>query len=303
MSRGVARGVLLFFVCLALFADCLAGDRPILMSVDGEWHWFSELPAEGEASLSGEALSRTLSEEDWALWPVMRWAPSGVRHEGRLEVLRQPSGTHWLGTDDRGRDVASRLVHGARLSLRLALGCALLASLLGCLLALAAASRRWLDSLVLTLCDAIAAIPPLLAVLVVGGLVGGQSLAALVILISIPRAAVTARTVRDGLHAALAQPYCESARAVGCGSARLLLRHALPQCWRQLRVAAALTAATAVLAEVALSFLGLTAGPDPSWGELLRQAHENGRLWWLLVPAGVLTSLWAWALGRVAQDD
>jgi peptide/nickel transport system permease protein len=305
MSRRLARYIVLGFVLAALFADCLAGDRPILMSVGGDMHLLSELPADdGEGSLRGEALSEALSDEDWALWPVMRWSPSGIRHEGRIEVLRAPSREHWLGTDDRGRDVASRLIHGARLSLRLALGCALLASLLGCLLALMAASRSWLDSLVLSLCDAIAALPPLLAVVVVGGLVGGQSLWALIILISIPRAAVTARTVRDGLHAALGQPFCESARAVGCSQPRLLLRHALPQCWPQLRVAAGLTAATAVLAEVALSFLGLTAaGSDPSWGELLRQAHENGLLWWLLVPAGVLTSLWTWALGRMAQDD
>jgi peptide/nickel transport system permease protein len=158
--------------------------------------------------------------------------------------------------------------------------------------------------MILTSCDAIAAVPPLLAVVVVGGLVGGQSMWALVLLISIPRSAVTARVVRDGLKSALAMPFCESARAIGCSSAGILLQHALPQCWRQLRVAAALTAATAVLSEVALSFLGLTAaGSSPSWGELLRQAHENGLPWWLLLPAGCMTALLSWALGRVAETE
>lgn len=301
--RSVARGILTVFVFVALFADCLAGDSPILMSKDGELHVLSGASAaDGVLELRGQELSQALERDDWALWPALRWGPSGVRSFGQVEVLEEPSSVHWLGTDDRGRDVASRLVHGARLSMRLAVGCALLSCLLGALLALAAASRSWLDSVVLSTCDAIAAVPPLLAVLVVGGLVGGQSLWALLVLIAIPRSAVTARVVRDGLHSALAQPFCESARAVGCSHARLLLRHALPQCGRQLRVAASLTASTAVLAEVALSFLGLTAGADPSWGELLRQAHENGLLWWLLVPAGVLTSLLSWALGRIAQD-
>ncbi len=292
--RSFARAILVMVACMALFGDCLAGNRPILKSQGGELSLLEE-PSES----SGE-----LSEGDWALWPPVRFDPQAVRTEGRVEVLQAPSSRHLLGSDDRGRDVASRLIHGARLSVGLALGCALLSTIMGTLLALLATRRRWLDSMVLSSCDAIAAVPPLLAVVVVGGLVGGQSLWALVLLISIPRSAVTARVVRDGLKSALAMPFCESARAVGCSSARILWQHALPQCWSQLRVAAALTAATAVLAEVALSFLGLTAaGSSPSWGELLRQAHENGLPWWLLLPAGFMTALLSWALGILAESE
>ncbi len=295
----LARSILIILVFMGLFADCLAGERAIVLSQGGELSFFALHAAAEEANADSQEL---LGKDDWAIWPLWRYHPNGVRTSGEIDVLQEPSSAHFLGTDDRGRDVASRLVHGARLSVRLAVGCALVASLLGCLLALLACTRSWLDAMVLASCDAIAAVPPLLAVLVVGGLVGGQSLWALIVLIAIPRAAATARLVRDGLQAALAMPFCESARAVGCSEARLLLRHALPQCWRPLRVAAGLTAATAVLAEVALSFLGLSAaGPDPSWGELLRQAQDNSLVWWLLVPAGVLTALLSWALGRMAD--
>ena len=297
--RTMARAALALIVFMALFADCLAGDKAIVISQGGELSFFAS--PQGQETATGEG-TNSLADGDWALWPLWRFHPNAVRSGGELAVLQAPAGEHLLGTDDRGRDVASRLVHGARLSLRLAFYCAFLASFLGVLLALLASRRAWLDSVVLTTCDSIAAVPPMLAVIVVGGLVGGQSLLALTLLISIPRAASTARIVRDGLRAALAKPFCESARAVGCSEWRLLLRHALPQCWGQLRVAAALTASTAVLAEVALSFLGLSAGgPDPSWGELLRQAHEGGLVWWLLIPAGTMTALLSWSLGRIAQ--
>ena len=295
-----ARSILVLIVFMALFADCLAGDKPIVMSQAGDLSFFQS-PGGDDAEVGD---GQVLAEGDWALWPLWRFHPNAVRTGGQLEVLQAPSAEHFLGTDDRGRDVASRVVHGAHLSVRLALYCALLASLLGCLLALLASYRPWLDAIVLTSCDAIAAVPPLLAVLVVGGLVGGKSFTALILLIAIPRGASTARIVRDRLQAALAMPFCESARAIGCSETRLLFRHALPQCFGQLRVAAALTASTAVLAEVALSFLGLTAaGPDPSWGELLRQAHEGGLLWWLLIPAGTMTALLSWALGRIAEAN
>ncbi len=268
--KWLARIFLLIVVCTAVFADVLAGTSPIAFG------------------------------EDWQLWSPIRANPTDVRSAGRLEVLRPPSAEHVLGTDDRGRDVASRLVHGTRPTLMLAASCALLASVLAMGLALLASIRPWLDTAVLGLCDIIAAVPVLLVVLLVQGLLDRDGLLVLVFLISIPRAAGTARLVRDSLFSALSEPYCEAARALGCSRVSILLRHALPASYSQIRTAAGLTAATAVLAEVALSFLGLgVGGQTPSWGELLRQAHENQLAWWLLVPAGLATTALAWALGEV----
>lgn len=285
--KWLARIIVIAMIWVAVFADFVAGERPILSSIDGDVQVFAQTP-------------EPLAKGDWALWPPIRFDPRSVRSEGRLSVLASPSDEHILGTDDRGRDVTSRLVHGTRLSLLLAGACALLATVLGALLALLATARRELDAALVIACDVLAAIPVLLVVLVVRGLTGAESLVSLIVLISIPRAASTARITREALRGALRQPYCEAARAIGCSRRQLVIRHAFPQSFPQLRVAAALTASTAVIAEVALSFLGLGAS-GPSWGELLSQAHTNQLAYWLLLPSGIATALLAWSLTRAAD--
>ncbi len=298
----VARIILAVLIAVSLLANFLAGDTPILMSAKGSLYLFSELPepgANGPRALRGGELSDALGQDDWAIWPLMRFDPRSVRSNGRVQVLHSPDSTHLLGTDDRGRDVASRLIHGTRTSLLLALLSALFAMVLGTGLGLLACRFSRLDSALLTTCDTVAALPLLLLVLGVRGLSDASSMFSLVVLIGGLRGASIARIVRDGIHGALAKPFCEAARAVGCPPFRLLWRHALPQCTEQLRVAVLLTASTAVLAEVALAFLGFGIGGDPSFGELLRQAQENGMRWWLLVPAGLATTLLCWSLGNI----
>ncbi len=241
--------------------------------------------------------------DEWSLYAPIRADPSDVRFDGEIEVLRSPSRKHVLGTDDRGRDVAARLVHGARATLAVAFFAALLATFLAVLLGLLACLQPWMDRVVLLACDALAAVPALLLVLLVRGLAGGGVIA-LVVLISLPRAASTARLVRERLRHALARPYCDAAAALGLSRGQILVRHALPAAFPQLRTAAGLTAATAVLSEVALSFLGLgLASGTPSWGELLRAAHENQMAWWLLVPAGLCTTALAYALTSEFSRD
>ncbi len=265
--KWISRTVLVLVLLLAVFADVLANSEPLLET------------------------------ESWTVWAPIRADPEAVRTDGKIAVLRPPSGAHLLGTDDRGRDVASRLVHGSRPTLLIAACSAALASVLATLLALLASWRPWFDWLVLTVCDVVAAVPVLLLVLLVQGLTGGGGMFALIVLISVPRAAGTARLVRERLHSALSMPYCEAASALGLGKLRVLLRHALPASFSQVKTAAALTASTAVLSEVALSFLGLGLAADtPSWGELMRQAHENQLAWWLLLPAGLASTGLAWSL-------
>jgi ABC-type dipeptide/oligopeptide/nickel transport system permease subunit len=104
------------------------------------------------------------------------------------------------------------------------------------------------------------------------------------------------------MRRALAEPFAEAARATGAHRLRVLIRHALPQTAPVLAAAAALNAATPVLSEVALAFLG--AGlppPTPSWGELLAQAINNDLRWWLAWPAGIAITLATWALLTLAR--
>lgn len=300
----LGRAVLLLLLGLALGADCVASDRPLLASVDGALHLLPNLREDAlPGGLRGAALSRALGEDDWALWPPVRHAPDAVRGAGgALEVLAPPSREHWLGTDDRGRDVLARLVHGARTTLALAALAALFALLAGGTLAVAAARFARLDRPVVLACDAVAAVPAVLFAVAAQGLVGAASLAGVAALIALPRAAELGRVVRASLRSALAAPYCEAARSAGASPGRVVLRHALPASVPAVRVAVALTAATAVLAEAALGFLGFGAPPPTaSWGELLAQAHAHDLRWWLALPPGLVVVACAASLDALAQ--
>jgi len=291
-------------VFAALFADCLASDRPLVLHLDGETYWFPNLVQyDALADLRGEELRDRMTEQDWAVWAPVRHSPVDVRGDGELRVLEAPSSRHWLGTDDRGRDVLARLIHGARATVVVASGAALVALVLGALLGLLAVWRRGVTDLsVIGFCDVVGAVPALLIVVAVQGLVGRGGIGIVIALIALPRIADTARVARGALRAALVQPFCEAARALGASELGVVARHALPQARDALLVATALTAVTAVLGEAALSFLGFgIPSPTASWGELLKQAHENDLRWWLaLAPGAVITAVAA-ALGALGQ--
>lgn len=285
-------------IALAVGADCVASDRALVASRGGELTW--------RPDARGDALRARLGPDDWALWPPIAHDPVDVRTAGRLAPLAPPSRAHWLGTDDRGRDVAARLVHGARTTARVAALAAAAALALAVALALAAAAGtgragRTLRGALVAIADAVASAPALLVSLAAGALLGAHGAIAIAILVAVPRGADTARLALAQLEAALAEPYVEAARALGASRARCLLRHALPAAAPTLAAATAITAATAVLAEAALSFLGLGAPPPtPSWGELLAQATQHELRWWLGIPAGLAATATAAALFTLA---
>jgi peptide/nickel transport system permease protein len=228
-----------------------------------------------------------------------------VRTAAGVETLRAPSSHHWLGTDAAGRDVATRLVFGARTSLTIAAGALALALGAGILFGALAAARkdRAADALVTGACDLVSAIPALLLVVAAQGLTRHSSFAFTIFLIAIPSAAYVTRVARAELARALAAPHVEAARAAGASLPRLLTRHALPLAAPQLAVAAAMTLSSAVLSEAALTFLSFgTPPPTASWGELLREAHEHGLAWWLALPAGAAVALVTIAANALADD-
>ncbi len=298
--RRLAWSVVIAMLALAVLADFVASDRPIVMSRDGARSWFVNLD---DAAPRGEAIAATLGPDDWALWAPVRHDAREVRTAGELAILQAPSSRHWLGTDDRGRDVLARLIHGARTTAQVAALAAALALLLGVGLALASARVGGAPGrIVLIGCDAIAAAPPVLTVIAAQGLAGARGVLAMAVLIGVPRAADTARLVAASLRRALAEPFTEAARAAGAGPGRVLLRHALPLAAPVLAAATALTAATAVLSEAALAFLGAGAAPPtPSWGELLAQASIHELRWWLAAPAGLLITAVTAALFALAR--
>ncbi len=306
MLRRLAWATLGATVLLAVVADFAASDRPLVLHLDGETYWLANVvDYDALASRTGAELRASMDEADWAVWAPIRHGPTGVRGDGTLRILEAPSSSHWLGTDDRGRDVMARLVHGTRTTVIVALGAVVLALALGTLLgALGAGRRGATDAVVVSICDVIGAVPTLVVLVAVQGLIGRGGMIVMIVLIALPRAADIARVVRAEVLVALAEPFCDAARAIGASELRVVVRQALPQARRALMVAAGVTAVTAVLGEAALSFLGFgVPAPKASWGELLAQAHNNELAWWLAIPAGVAITLVAAAVGALAQPN
>jgi peptide/nickel transport system permease protein len=300
VGRALAWSWIVVCALAAVGADCVASDRPLVVSRGGD---VSVLPGLRGVGARGDALRAALGPDDWAVWPPIAHDPIDVRTGGVLRPLAAPSATHPLGTDDRGRDVAARLVHGARASL----GAAALAAALALALTLALAALAILRgpatrAAILAACDVVATAPSVLLVIAVGGLTGARGVPAIALLVAVPRAADGARLLVAELEALLARPFAEAARALGARPLRVLVRHALPSTIPLLATATALTAASAVLAEAALDYLGLGAPPPtPSWGELLAQAGQHDLRWWLSLPAGLAITLTAAALLRLAR--
>lgn len=226
------------------------------------------------------------------------------------QSLRPPDRRHWLGTDEYGRDVLSRLLHGARTALLVA-GIATAVSLaLGVPAGALAGLRGGVWDLALTrLMEATAALPALpLMLLIVAfstGKEGGGGPDATILLacaIGVTRWAVIARYVRGGVFKVREEEYALAAVALGADRARLLSRHLLPGALTPALVSAAFAAGSAVLMESALSFLGLGSQPPaPSWGLMVAAALAEHRAWWLLLAPGAAIAALVMGFNALAE--
>ena len=188
-----------------------------------------------------------------------------------LKRLTGPSAEHWLGTDEVGRDVVSRLLFGGRVSLLVGLVSATLSVLIGILIGgLAGFFGGPLDAVLMRFTDGMLAIPLFFFLLVVMA-VFGSGLTQIVIVISLTTWMPIARVVRGEVLKAKQLPFVEAAEALGARQHHVILRHLLPQAIPSVIVAATLGVANAILLESALSYLGLGIQPPiPSWGNMLQ---------------------------------
>ena len=187
--------------------------------------------------------------------------------------LRPPSDEHWLGTDHLGRDIWSRLVYGARVSVTVGAAAAILAIAVGLFVGLFTGFLRWLDPIVMRVMDGLMAIPGiLLAIALVS--VSGASLITVIVAITVPEIPRVVRLVRAVVLSVREEPYVEAAVSVGTPLWLILWRHVVPNCVPPLIVQATYVAASAMLTEAILSFLGAGTPPTiPSWGNMVAEAR------------------------------
>ena len=202
--------------------------------------------------------------------------------------LRPPDRTHWLGTDEFGRDVLTRLVHGTRLSLFVGLVSVVLGVTLGGMLGLVTGYfGGWIDVLGMRFVDVLLALPSILLAIVIVAMLG-PSLANAMLAVGIVGIPQYARIVRASVLAVREMPFVEAERALGTPRSRILFNTILPCCAAPVLVQASLGLATAILDAAGLSFLGLGAQPPlPEWGAMLGLGREYViRAPWMLAAPG-----------------
>ena len=208
--------------------------------------------------------------------------------------LAKPGASYFLGADFMGRDMFSRIVFGARISLTVGLGATLLGGVLGVSIGLMSGYLGgWFDLATQRVMDVMQSLPLLVMALVMAASLG-PSLENTIIAIAIPLVPTVARVVRSSTLSLREQPFVEAARAVGMGEVRIAVRHVLPNTLAPLIVLGTAQLGSAILVEASLSFLGLgIPEPYPSWGRMLSEsAAEYVRTApWLVIFPGVAISL------------
>jgi peptide/nickel transport system permease protein len=221
------------------------------------------------------------------------WSPYPVGDIDIPNKLAPPSAAHWLGTDSLGRDIASLLLVGSQNSLWVGFIVVGLGMGVGVPLGLLAASRRgWVEELVMRVADLTFAFPALLSAIMLSAIYG-PGLVVSVLAIGIFNIPVFARITRGAANAVWSRDFCAAARTAGKGSWRITQEHVLPNILSVLIVQATIQFAIAILAEAALSYLGLgTQPPQPSWGRMLNEAQSQMfQAPWLAVYPGVAIAL------------
>ena len=210
-------------------------------------------------------------------------APLIARHDplaiDLASQLARPSAAHWMGTDVQGRDVWARLVYGARISLAVGIISQSIALLLGVTLGLVAGFYgKWVDELVMRLADVTLAFPTLLLLIAMVAALQ-PSLPVVFATIGVVGWAGMARLVRGQVLVVRQLEYVQAVRALGAVDRRIVLRHVLPNVIAPVVIAATLGVAGAIMAEAALSFLGLgVQPPTPSWGSMISDGRDLDQL-------------------------
>lgn len=205
-----------------------------------------------------------------------RLAPYAADAIDLAHLKEAPSAAHWMGTDDLGRDVWSRMLFGGRISILIGLVAALLGTVIGALVgAVAGFYGKGVDNTLMRLTDVAYAIPSLPLLIVLSAFFNAAA-ASMVLIIAGLSWMATARVVRAEVLTVKEMPFLEAARCLGASNLRMIARHVLPHAAGSLIVGATLGVGNAIMVESSLSFLGLgVQPPTPTWGNMLMDAQAT----------------------------
>ncbi len=282
---------ILALLAVALFADLIANDMPYYVVVNGRTYFPIAIDYGARLGLvSWPAAIRgvdfkTLPNQG-ALFPPIPYLPR--RADLSEESFSPPTARHWLGTDQLGRDVASGMVHGARISLTIGIVVASIQLTVGILLGgLAGYYGGWVDLGLSRFFELMLAIPTFFLILTVAAVLP-PSIYNVMAILGLTGWIGVARFVRSEFFKLRGLDFVIAARGLGVSSAAVMFRHILPNALAPVLVSASFSVASAILAESALSFLGIGVPADlVTWGSILAVSEQNTFAWWLAVFPGL----------------
>lgn len=219
-----------------------------------------------------------------------------------IQRLKPPSADFWFGTDMLGRDVYSRVMYGARVSLVVGLAVAVLSIMIGLLIGLVTGYIRWLDAIMMRIMDGLMSIPPVLLAIALMALTKA-SIENVIIAITLAEVPRVVRLVRSLVLTLREEPYVEAAIAAGTSLPRILMRHILPNTVGPLLVQGTYVCASAMITEAILSFIGAGTPPNiPSWGNIMAEGRSLFQIaGYLIVFPGVFLSLTVLAVNMMGD--
>lgn len=287
------RGVLgLCFVLLmglvSLFSPLLASNQPIVCKYEGKWyfpavieimqsrgpgpHWITKPKP---FNLPQFEAKRELAPDAFAIWPLIPYS----EFEQTANFLSPPSAEHWLGTDDLGRDIAARMVHGTTVSIKVGFVSMGIAALIG--IVVGGVAGYWggkVDMIISRVIEIVICFPVFFLILAIMVWLE-PNIINVMIVIGLTRWTSIARYARGEFMRIKQQDYVLAAEALGVGHSRIMFRHILPNSLAPVLVSITFGIANAVLIEAGLSWLGFgVQPPSPSWGNILRTAYDSLRV-------------------------
>jgi peptide/nickel transport system permease protein len=279
--------IVVLLMLVAFLSPLIAGNQPIVCRYQGQLYfpgiveildkvpvlsrWIEQSRPFGMAGFDArEALA-----DSFAVWPPVPYGPL----ETTMDSSDPPSGDHWLGTDDLGRDLMSRMVHGAVVSVKVGIVSMGIAALIGILVGgLAGFYGGWVDAALSRLIEVVMCFPVFFLILSLMVWLEPNIINVMVV-IGLTRWTSIARYSRGEFIRLKTLDYVVAARAAGAGSIRIMWRHLLPNSLAPVLVAVSFGMAQAILIEAGLSWLGFgVQWPDPSWGNILRSAFDQIRV-------------------------